>query len=219
MVVVVVMMVVVMFFFVVVIIVMMVVVMFFLVVIIVVMMVVVMFFFFVVIIFMVMFYLVNPRSRRGYGIKVKTVGVHQFIQIHVTIVACDNLCLGLQCMDDLLDLLQLLCRHLRSLVEQDGVAEFYLLDNQVFNVFLTNILAGQRLTAAKLIAHTQCIDHGNNAVKAQYRVFRIFRTQGGDGADGLCDRCRLANTTRLYHDIVEALHGSNVFQLFHEIHL
>ena len=173
----------------------------------------------VVIIFMVMFYLVNPRSRRGYGIKVKTVGVHQFIQIHVTIVARDNLCLGLQCTDDLLDLLQLFCRHLRSLVEQDGVAEFYLLNNQVFNVFLTNILAGQCLTAAKLIAHTQCIDHGNNAVKTQYRVFRIFRTQGGDGADGLCDRCRLANTARLYHDIVEALHGSNVFQLFHEIHL
>ena len=47
------------------IVVMMVVVMFIFVVIIIVMMVVVMFFFFVVIIFMVMFYLVNPRSRRG----------------------------------------------------------------------------------------------------------------------------------------------------------
>ena len=67
---------------------------------------------------------------------------------------------------------QFLGRHFVGLVQQDGVAELYLLDNQVGYVVLGNGLAGEVQAAAKLVLQSQCVHYGADAV------------QSGDVCDG-----------------------------------
>ena len=60
----------------------------------------------------VMFYLVNPGRRSSHAFKVKGVGIQQFVEVHIAVVAGDNLGLGLQGTNHLSDLLQLAgCHH------------------------------------------------------------------------------------------------------------
>ena len=47
----------------------------------------------------------------------------------------------------------------------------------------------------------------------------IGRSHGGNRADGLGDGAGLADAAGFNHNVVEALHGSNILQLLHQVHL
>ena len=44
-----------------------------------------------------------------------------------------------------------------GLVEQNDIAEFYLLNHKILNIFLIEIALGEVFAARELIFHTQCI--------------------------------------------------------------
>ena len=57
------------------------------------------------------FYFGYPGSRGGHLVKVKEIGVDDFIEVNVAIVAFNDFGLGLQCADNLADAAQFLRLH------------------------------------------------------------------------------------------------------------
>ena len=165
------------------------------------------------------FNFLNPGSRGGDLVEVEGVGVEEFLEIYVAVVALDDLGLGLQGTDDLADAAELVGCNLGGFVQEYEVAELNLLDDEVLDVVFVEIGAQEVLAAAKLIAHTQGIHDGGDAIQHGHAVAHIFHAHRGDGADGLCDGCRLADAAGLDDDVVEALLACDVAQLLHEVHL
>ena len=163
--------------------------------------------------------LVDPGGGGGYLLEVELLGMDELLEGHITIVALDDVGLGLDGADNLANLCQLLARHLGSLVQQDGVAELNLLDDQILNILLVDVGAQQVVAALELVAHTQGIDHRNHAVELQIAVLDILGTQLGDADNGLGNGTGLADAAGLDDDIVEAVHGQDVLQLLDEVHL
>ncbi len=141
------------------------------------------------------------------------------IEIYITIVAFEDFCLRLDGADNLLQVLQLLRLYICGLIEKDDVAEFHLLDYERSEILLVEVWLHQIRTIGKLILHTKCINYSNDAVQAQDTVLDILRTQRRDRADGLCYRCRLADTACFYYNIVETLHIYDFLELFYKVHL
>ena len=105
------------------------------------------------------------------------------------------------------------------LVEQHDVAEFYLLDDKVLDVFLINLIAHQVETISKLVTHAEGIDYSDDAVKHRIAILTVFLVHERDGADGLGDGCGFTDAACLDDDIVECAHLHQVVQLLHEVHL
>ena len=166
--------------------------------------------FVVIIIVMVGLYLLNPGCRRCNLVEVELLGMDNLVQVHIAIVALYDIGLRLDGTDYLTYLSQFLLADLRSLVQQDDIAEFNLLDDQVLDVLLVNILAHQVVSVTELVTHTQGIHDGHDAVQLQIAVLDVLRTQRGNVDNGLGDRRRFANAAGLDDDVVEALHGQDV---------
>ena len=164
-------------------------------------------------------YLLNPSGRGCNGVEVEHVGIQNFIEFYVAIVAVDDLGLGLEGADDFPDASQLLRADFSGFVQQDDVAELNLLDDKVLDIFLVNVLARQIQPAAKLVPHAEGIDDSHDTVETGIALLCRFRSQRGDAADGLGDGAWLADAAGLDDDVVEALKGDDVLQLFDEIHL
>ena len=49
----------------------------------------------VIIVVVVVLYLLNPCCRSGYFVKVEFLGIYQFIEVNITIVALNDVCLRL----------------------------------------------------------------------------------------------------------------------------
>ena len=169
--------------------------------------------------FVLAFYLLYPGSRGGHLVEVELASVDELLQRHVAVVALNDFGLGLQGADNLVHLRQLVLRHLRCLVEQDDVAELYLLYDQVLNVLVVDVLPEQAAATAKLVAHAQCVDHGDDAVELQHAVGGVLLSQVGNVDNGLRNRSWLADAAGLDDDIVKAAHGHDVLQLLHQVHL
>ena len=163
-------------------------------------------------------HLVNPCSRGGHPVEVEHTRVDDFGEVYIAVVALYNLCHGLYGLENALDALPLFRLHLRSLVEENDVAELNLLDNEVFDILLADIVFHEVVAGPELIFHAQCVDHGDDAVDDGHPVVNELRSHGGNGADGLCDGSRFADAAGLDDDIVEALHLHDILQLLHEIH-
>ena len=93
------------------------------------------------------------------------------------------------------------------------------MDNQVFYVVFVQSGAHQAFATVELALHAQGVHNGCDAVYARDAVFCVLLLHAGDRADGLRDGSRLADAAGLNDDIVEALHGDDVVQLFHQVHL
>ncbi len=125
----------------------------------------------------------------------------------------------MQSADNLLDVFQFVGLHFTGFVEQNNVAELNLLDNKILNVFFTDVLFCQVIAVGKFIAHTQGVDHSDDAVQDGYSAFAVFGIHRRNGADSLGYRCRFTNAARLNDDIVKPPHSRNVVKLLNQIHL
>ena len=178
--------------------------------------------FVVIVVIMVMIRLLqfcNPGSRCCHAVEIKHARTHNLIKIYVAIVASKDLCLRLQSLHDALHLCKIFCRHHRSLVEDDDVTEFYLLDYQTCDVLFADVVAHEVVATIKLVAHSQCIHDSGDAVEFRCSVLCIIWCHGRDGAYGLCDWNWFADAARLHHDIVKLAHCGDVAQLLHQVHL
>ena len=173
----------------------------------------------IIVIFVVMFLdLLNPCGRSRYSVEVEHVGIQNFVEFYVAIVAVDDLGLGLEGADDFPDASQLLRADFGGFVQQDDVAELNLLDDEVLDVLLVDVLARQIQSAAKLVSHAEGIDDGHDTVETGVALFCHFRSHRRDAADGLRNGAWLTDAAGLDDDVVEALQGDDVLQLLDEIH-
>ena len=106
--------------------------------------------------------------------------VDYLLKADLRIVAIYYLGLRLNCLDDGLDALQLVWTDHRCLVEQNDVAEFNLLDYQIFNIFLADILARKIVAAAKLVLQSQRVDDRHNAVKTGDAILAVCLAETRD---------------------------------------
>ena len=112
----------------------------------------------------------HPGGGGGHFVEVEHTGVEDAVEIDVAVVAVDNLGFGLQGSHYLAYLFQLVGFHLRGFVEENDVTEFYLLYDEVFDVFFVDGGAGQVESVLELVAHTQCINHCDYAVESRQGV-------------------------------------------------
>ena len=89
----------------------------------------------------VVLHFLYPSCRHRHLVEVEQVGVDDFVKVYVAVVAFQNLGLRLQGTHDLLDMGKLFGGDLGGLVDEDDVAELYLLDDEVLKVFLVDVLA------------------------------------------------------------------------------
>ena len=164
-------------------------------------------------------YFAHPTRRNGSAAKVEGIGVEQRLELHVGIIGLDNGGIGLNNLQNCLDARQFFGAHFRHLVEQNHIAELDLLDDEVLDILLADVLLGEAITAGKLALQTQSIDHCHDAVETRHPETGDTRVHATDGADGLCNRLRLAYSTGLNYYIVELLHSGDIVDLLHEVHL
>ena len=145
--------------------------------------------------------------------------MQETVQVHIAIVALYDFCFRLQCSDNLPYAFQFVLVHLACLVEQDDVAELYLLNDQVLYVFLADVLVHQSFATLELILHAQGIHYGHYAVQFRYAIASDRFGHSLHGADGLGYGCWFTNATCFDNQIVEALHLYDVLYLLHEVHL
>ena len=164
-------------------------------------------------------HLLHPCRRRSNGVKVEVGLAYQLLYIYITVVAFYYLCLRLKRTQYLLRPLQFALCNLRSLVQKNDIAEFYLLNHKILYIILRDVLLQEILSAFKLVAQTQRIHHADNTVQPCNAVAHIFRPHLRHSAYSLCYWHRLAYSRRLDDDIVKLLHLHQVLQLLHQIHL
>ena len=163
-------------------------------------------------------HLLNPCGGSSHAHKVELARVENLIQIHVAVVALDDVGLRLERAHNLFDALELLRLYLCSLVQQYDIAELNLLNHQVLNVLIVDVGSQQVVARTEFVLHAQGVNHCHDTVEHRVAVLHVFLTQLRDGADGLGDRGRLADAARLNHDIVELLHLDDVAELLHQVH-
>jgi len=167
----------------------------------------------------VVLYLINPCGRSGHLIKIEAFSVQYLIEIHIAVVALYDFCLRLDGTDDTPNTAQFFLCDLRNLVQEDDVAEFYLLDNQILDIVFIEVRAQQVVAAAEFITHSQCINYSSDAVHNGHYVSHVFESHRWNGTDGLCNGSGFAYSAGFDDNIVEAMLASDVSQLFYEIHL
>ena len=93
----------------------------------------------------------NPFCRGGNGLEVEHAGIEQEVEVHIAEVARDDVGLGLYGVQYGAYASQFLLRYLIGLVEQYGVAELYLLDDEVGDVVLGYSIACKVQAASELV--------------------------------------------------------------------
>ena len=166
---------------------------------------------------MVFFDFLDPGGRSRHVVELEHPGVEDFVQVKFAVVTFDNLRLGLQGADNGLDAAQFLGCHFGYLVEHDDVAEFDLLDDQAFDVFLVQMRFLQVLATGELALHPHRIDHRRHTVEHRDAILHIFESEGRNRADGLGDGFRFANAAGLDDDVVEFLACGDFHQLLDQV--
>ena len=80
-----------------------------------------------------------PGGRCSHVLEIKQACTDELLQVNVAIIAFDDTRTGLQSPYYRTDTAGLLGRNFRYLVEQDDVAELYLLDDEVFDILVVDI--------------------------------------------------------------------------------
>ena len=173
----------------------------------------------IVVIVVMLFQLGNPCCACCHLLIVKEVGVQQLVELHITIVALDDLCLLLYATHDLAYAFQFVWLDVGSLVQEDDVAELYLLNDEVFDVLFVDVLLGEVRAAIELVFQPQGIHYGDDAIDVWDAILCDFRSHSGHLANRLGDGLWLANAAGFDDDVVELLEGDDVVELLHQVHL
>ena len=80
--------------------------------------------------------------------------MENLVEIHITIIALNDVRLWLDGTNYLLDTCQFIGFHFCSLIEEDDIAELNLLNHKIFYIFLCNIGLLKSVAITKFILHT-----------------------------------------------------------------
>lgn len=163
--------------------------------------------------------LLNPIGRGGHRVKIEQMSVDYPVNIHISIITLYDFSLRLDGTYYGAYAGELLGLHLRCLVEQDYVAELYLLYDQVLDILLIKILFLQGFAATELILESQSIHYGHYTVELGSTEHCGLCPELRYGAYGLGYRGRFAYATRFDYYIVETAHCHDLLDLLYQIHL
>ena len=149
--------------------------------------------------------LLHPSGGGSDLVKVEVVGVQDLADCHLTMSSLNDLCLGLKRADDLSDIDQLFLRDEVDLVEDDGVAELDLLDQQVLDILVVDIVIQESAAAAEFATQTSRVNDGYDVVQTAELGQSGIVVGAVEHGDGLRDRDRLTNTRSLDQDVIELL--------------
>ena len=107
----------------------------------------------------------NPSCGCGNLLEVEFVGVEQLVKIDVAIVACDDVGVRLKLAQYSLYAGKLFGSDLRSLVEENLVAELHLLYDEAGEVFLTDVVLCEVVASGKLVLEAQSVNDGDDGVE------------------------------------------------------
>ena len=85
----------------------------------------------------------HPGCLCGGFLKAVVAGVYQLAQIDAAVVGVDDFCSGIERMDSFAQLSGLKSGHFADFVDDYGVAEFNLLDNETLKIFFAEVVALQ----------------------------------------------------------------------------
>lgn len=194
----------------------------FVVVVVVVVVVFLVFFVFLIFVFVVVevgagFYFLDPGGGGCHLVEVEHGGVEDAVEVDVAVVAFYDFGFSLEVADDLAELGELVWGDFGGFVEEDDVAEFDLLDDEVGDVVFVGGGVGEVESVLEFVAHAEGVDDGEDAVEAWEGVGREVGGLGGDGDDGLGDGFGLADAAGFDDDVVEAVGEGDVAELVDEV--
>ena len=163
------------------------------------------------------FHALHPSRGNGGLAKVEIVGIQELVEFHVSIVTFYNFRFWLKLADDFADSGEFFRRYFGCFVEKDGVAEFNLLDYEIFNVFILDVLHHEGVSAFEFALHPHCIHDCDDVVQAADSVLGVYPSEGRDAAYCLGNRFRLADSAGFYDDVFEFLHCHDFGNLFNQV--
>ena len=138
-------------------------------------------------------------------VEVEVVGIEDLADCHLTVGSLNDLCLGLERADDLFDIDQLFLSDEVDLVEDDGVAELDLLDQQVLDILIVDIVIQESAAAAEFTAQSSRVNDGHDVVQTAELGQSGIVVGAVEHRDGLRDRDRLTDARSLDQDVIELL--------------
>ncbi len=161
----------------------------------------------------------HPAGRSGHLVEVEEPGVENLREVNVGKIGLYDFGLGLNGADNGAQTAGLFGSDLGNLVEHHDVAKLYLLDDEIFDVFLVYVVALQLLAAVKFRLHAQGVDHRHDAVELGGIVVRASGRHALHGAECLGYRLGLADAGGLDYDVVKLPGGHELAHLEHEVAL
>ena len=160
----------------------------------------------------------HPTGRSRYLIEIKHSGIQYLIQVNISIVALDDAGRRLYSRYDSADTRPLFRSHLRCLVEQNDVAELYLLEDKVFDIILVQIFLHKTVSAGKFVLKPEGVHYSNHTVQTWHgTVILQSGIHSGHSAYRTGNRLRLADPAGFYDDVVEAVHPYQLGNLVHQV--
>ena len=161
----------------------------------------------------------NPGCGSSDLVEVELACAQDPVEVHIAPVALYDFRLRVESRDYRLHPPEFGRSDFRDLVEKHDVAEFDLLDDKILDVLFVDFILAEGFPAVEFALHPESIDDCHDAVELRCVAPGIFRKHGWRSADGLRNRCRLADAAGLYDDVVETVRAAEVIELVDEVHL
>ena len=96
--------------------------------------------------------------------------INQFVERNIAVITLNNFGFRLDGTNNTLQFTLLLIGHIFCFIEKYRVTEFYLLDNETFQIIFTDISFLECATIIKLLYHAKTIDYSYDTVKTRYTL-------------------------------------------------
>ena len=143
----------------------------------------------------------DPACGLHGALKVETARVEDVRDLDLRVVGLDDDRLGLEALDDCLELAELVLIDRVDFVQENRVAELELLDEQVLDVLLLVGVLEEASAVLKLVVHAGAVDDRDDVVEHHRKA--VLRALLADIRDRLGDRDRLADAGSLDDDVVK----------------
>ena len=162
----------------------------------------------------------SPSTRFGNLVEVELLRVENVLHVDLAVVRLDHLGGRLQSLHDGLHVFQVVLVESIDLVQNNRVAEFNLLDEQVCDIFFFEVFVEELFATGKLVSEAEHVNDCYDVVQMAGERSAVFAAELATGkANGLGYRNRFADTACFDEDVVELAHFQKFGDLFDQVGL
>ena len=162
----------------------------------------------------------SPSTRFGNLVEVELLRVENVLHVDLAVVRLDHLGGRLQSLHDGLHVFQVVLVERINLVQNNRVAEFNLLDEQVCDIFFFEIFVEELFATGKFVSEAEHVHNGDDVVQMAGERSAVLATELATcKANGLGYRNRFADTASFDEDVVELAHFQKFGNLFDQVGL